>query len=233
VTTLLNSLADLVAAATAAPHAVLAIGPDWLSAQGLLERFGTAAFLVSVFIIFAECGLLVGFFLPGDSLLFLLGVFIGAGKIDVNIFVAAIVLTIAAALGNITGYWIGAKAGPPLFNRPNSRLFKQEYVDATAKFFDKHGPRAIFLARFVPIVRTFITATAGVARMDFRVFLIWSVLGAIAWAAGLTIAGYYLGGIDIVANNIETVLIVVVLISVLPIVFEYVSHRRKRGSESA
>jgi len=233
VTTLLTSLPDLLAASTIAPDATLALIPDWLSAQGLLERFGTAAFLISVFVIFAECGLLVGFFLPGDSLLFLIGVFIGAGKMDVNIVVAAVVLTIAAALGNITGYWIGAKAGPPLFNRPNSRLFKQEYVDATAAFFDKYGPRAIFLARFVPIVRTFITATAGVARMDFRVFLIWSALGAVVWAGGLTIAGYYLGGIDFIANNIEKVLIAVVLISVIPIVFEYVNHRRKRGGETA
>ena len=142
--------------ASAVPSIVSTLGPDWLDPQNL-DRFGTAAFWIALGIIFAECGLLIGFFLPGDSLLFMVGLFIASGVIDIPIQVACLLLSIAAVAGNLTGYWIGYRAGPPLFNRPDSRFFRQEYVDKTHGFFDKYGSRAIVLARFVPIVRRLTT----------------------------------------------------------------------------
>ncbi len=207
---------------------VRGLGPDWLNPETMLTSLGDIAFWVVLGIIFAECGLLIGFFLPGDSLLFVTGLFIATGAIGINIWVASLLLVIAAIAGNITGYWIGAKAGPQLFNRPDSRLFKKEYVDKTHLFFDRYGARAIIMARFVPIVRTFITAIAGVGRMDFRRYLIFSIIGAVLWAGLVTIAGYFLGNIPFVRNNIELILILVVVISIVPIIVEWVRHRRQR-----
>ena len=206
--------------------AVPAIGPDM---QQLLTDLGPIAFWVVVAIIFAECGLLIGFFLPGDSLLFITGLLIAQGIIGMNIWVGSIILIIAALVGNVVGYWVGHKAGPALFRRPDSKLFRQEYVDKTHHFFERYGARAIVLARFVPIVRTFITAVAGVGRMDFRRFFIFSAIGAVLWAGLVTIAGYFLGNIPFVKNNIELILILVVVVSVLPIVVEWIRHRRERA----
>ncbi len=205
-----------------------ALGPDWLNPETLITNLGDVAFWVVLGIIFAECGLLIGFFLPGDSLLFITGLFIASGGISINIVLACLLLFIAAVLGNVVGYWIGYKAGPSLFNRPDSKLFRKEYVDKTHEFFDKYGGRAIILARFVPIVRTFITAIAGVGRMDFRKYLIFSAIGGFIWAVGVTLLGYYLGNIEFVKKNIELVLIAVVLISVIPVAIEILRHRRER-----
>ena len=205
--------------------AVPAIGPDM---QQLLTDLGPIAFWVVVAIIFAECGLLIGFFLPGDSLLFVTGLLIAQGIIGMNIWVGSLILVIAAIVGNVVGYWIGYKAGPALFRRPDSRLFRQEYVDKTHQFFERYGARAIVLARFTPIVRTFITAVAGVGRMDFRRFFIFSAIGAVLWAGLVTIAGYFLGNVPFVKNNIELILLLVVVVSVIPIVMEYVKHRRAK-----
>ncbi|MBK9739179.1 MAG: VTT domain-containing protein [Actinobacteria bacterium] len=207
--------------------AIQALGPDL---EGWLRSLGDIAFWVVLGIIFAECGILVGFFLPGDSLLFITGLLIATGAISLNIWVASLLLVIAAIAGNITGYWIGYKAGPALFNKPDSKLFRKEYVDKTHHFFDKYGARAIILARFVPIVRTFITAVAGIGRMDFWRYLTFSAIGAVLWAAGVTIAGYYLGNIEFVKKNIELILIGVVLLSVIPIIIEFVRHRMQRSA---
>lgn len=211
---------------------VTALGPEWLNPETLLTALGDIAFWVVLGIIFAECGLLIGFFLPGDSLLFATGIFIATGFISMNIWLAALLLTIAAVLGNITGYWIGYKVGPTLFRRENSRIFKREYVDKTQVFFEKYGARAIVMARFVPIVRTFITAIAGVARMDYRTFVTYSAIGGVIWAAGVTLAGYFLGTIPIVRNNIEVILILIVVVSVVPMIFEYAKHRREKRSQA-
>jgi membrane-associated protein len=207
---------------------VRSLGPDWLNPETMLTNLGDIAFWVVLGIIFAECGLLIGFFLPGDSLLFVLGLFIAAGSISINIWLACGLLFIAAVAGNVTGYWIGYHAGPPLFNRPDSKLFKKEYVEHTNRFFARYGARAIIMARFVPVVRTFITATAGVGRMDFKKFFFFSAIGGFIWAVGVTLAGYFLGNIEFVKNNLELILILVVFVSVVPIVFEYVKHRRQR-----
>lgn len=208
-----------------------ALLPDWLDPQTLLESLGPYAFWGAVFIIFAECGLLIGFFLPGDSLLFVVGLLIAQGSIPIPIGLAVVILSIAAILGNMTGYWIGAKAGPPLFNKPDSRFFKKEYVDKTHEFFEKYGSRAIILARFVPIVRTFITAIAGVAAMNYRKFVIYSAIGGILWAAGVTLAGYFLGTIPFVQNNLEIILLAVVAVSVIPIVIEVIRSRREAAQD--
>jgi len=211
----------------AAAASVQALGPSWMDPQTLIDNLGDVAFWVILGIIFAECGILLGFFLPGDSLLFITGLCIASGLISLNIWVASILLIIAAIAGNLTGYWIGYKAGPALFKKPDSKLFRKEYVDKTHAFFEKYGARAIILARFVPIVRTFITAVAGIGRMNFREYFIYSTIGAVLWAGLVTVAGYFLGDIDIVKNNIEKVLILIVLISVIPIVIEFIRHKRQ------
>ncbi len=205
---------------------VRALGPDMFE---LLSPFGTIGFWIVVAIIFAECGILIGFFLPGDSLLFITGMLIAAGIININVYLAALILIVAAILGNITGYWIGHKAGPALFNRPDSRLFKQEYVDKTHEFFERYGARAIVLARFVPIVRTFITAVAGIGRMDFRRYITFSIVGAVLWAGLITLLGYFLGNVTFIKENIEYMAIAIVLVSIVPIVIEYVKHRRQQS----
>ena len=203
---------------------------DFLDPENILNWLGPLALIGVIFIIFAECGLLIGFFLPGDSLLFITGLFIAQGFIDTPIWLACLLLAAAAVIGNATGYWIGYKAGPKLFNRPDSRFFRKEYVDKTHEFFERYGPRAVVLARFVPIVRTFITAMAGVGRMDFRVYMIYSAIGGILWGAGVTFLGYLLGNVPFVKNNIEIILISVVAISVLPIAYEYIRHRREAAA---
>ena len=195
----------------------------------MLTNLGDIAFWVVLGIIFAECGLLIGFFLPGDSLLFLTGLFIASGAISINIWVGVTLLFLAAVIGNLTGYWIGYKAGPALFNKPESRIFRQEYVDKTNQFFNRYGGRAIIMARFVPIVRTFITAVAGIGRMDFGKYALFSAIGGFLWAVGVTLAGYYLGNIPFVEQNIELILILVVFVSVVPMIFEYIRHRRQRA----
>ncbi len=219
---------------TLAPVAIaapVALGPSWLDPQQLLENVGPWALLVAALVIFAECGLLLGFFLPGDSLLFTVGLFSHGsdelGKLPQNIVVCCVVLTVAALAGNIVGYEIGRLSGPAIFNRPDSRIFKQEYVDKTVDFFDRYGARAIVLARFVPIVRTFITVTAGVGQMERRKYFLFSGIGAVLWATGVTVLGYLLGGVEFVRGHIEVMLIVVVLISVIPVGFEVLRARTK------
>ena len=216
---------------------VSALGPEWIQPTYILEKFGTAAFVAVLVIIFIECGLLA-FFLPGDSLLFVTGLFIAnaaAGKtpgIDIPLWEACVLLSIAAVAGNLSGYWIGFKAGPSLFQRPDSKLLKPEFIERTHAFFDKHGVSAIVLARFVPVVRTVITAMAGVGRMNFRTFATYSAVGGVLWAAGLTILGYFLGHIEFVQKNIELISILIVAVSLLPALVEWLRARRESSTET-
>ena len=207
----------------------LALGPSWLDPNNLIDTFGTIGLLIAVFI---ESGLMVGFFLPGDSLLFTAGLLSSRGHLA-PIWVLCILIPIAAIAGDQTGYWIGRRFGPPLFNRPDSRLFKREYVDQTAAFFEKHGPRAIILARFVPIVRAFVPVMAGTSKMHYRTFLIYDIVGGILWGAGVTLLGYFLGQIDWVENNIEKILLLVVFVSVVPVIIEIVKAKRSADSHQA
>ncbi len=205
----------------------LALGPSWLDPEQLLRMLGPYVLVGLCLIIFAECGLLIGFFLPGDSLLFTAGLFVANGIIGTPIWLVCLLLTVCAVVGNVVGYFIGFTVGPALFNRPDSRLFKREHVDKTHAFFDKHGPRAIVLGRFVPIVRTFITAIAGVGRMDPRKYFTYSIIGGIAWATGVTLLGFWLGRITFVKDHVELILIGIVVLSVLPLVIEAVKARRE------
>ncbi len=209
----------------------LALGPEWLDPERLIVWLGPAALIGLCLIVFAECGLLIGFFLPGDSLLFTAGLFVATDAIDAPLWLVCTLLVISAVLGNVVGYWIGRVAGPAIFNKPSSRLFKQQHVVRTQVFFDKYGARAIVLGRFVPIVRTFITVMAGVGRMDPRRYFTYSIVGAVAWAAGVTLLGFWLGGFEVVRANIELMLIAIVVVSVLPIVIEFIRARRTTPSE--
>ncbi|MGH3515296.1 MAG: DedA family protein [Pseudonocardiaceae bacterium] len=203
----------------------VALGPSWLDPGQLLRMLGPYVLVGLCLIIFAECGLLVGFFMPGDSLLFTAGLFVANGLIGTPIWLVCLLLTGSAVLGNVVGYYLGYRAGPALFNRPDSRLFKREYVDKTHAFFDKYGARAIVLGRFVPIVRTFITAVAGVGRMDRRKYFTYSILGGVGWATGVTLLGFWLGGITFVRNHVELILIGIVALSLVPILIEALRAR--------
>ena len=203
------------------------LGPEWLDAANLITTivkwFGPWAILGVMLVIFAETGLLVGFFLPGDSLLFTLGMFVGTGAVGVHIWVAAPLVWLAAVAGNQTGYLIGRKAGPAIFNKPDSRLFKQEYVERTSDFFERHGGKAVTLAQFVPIVRTFTPVIAGVGKMHYRHFVTFNVVGATFWAFGITWLGYFLGSFDWIRENIDTMILVIVFISVGPMLASAIS----------
>jgi membrane-associated protein len=205
------------------------LGPDWLNADTLLRQLGPSAFWVSLLVIFVECGLFI-FFMPGDSLLFTIGLAIqNPGQLvdlRINIIVACLVLTAAAFLGNVVGYEIGRAVGAPLYTR-GGRLLKPEHFDKAHAFFEKHGSKAIVLARFVPVVRTFITAVAGVSMMDRRRFFTYSFVGALLWATGVTLMGYFLGQVAFVRDHVDVMLILIVAISLVPVAVEYVLHRNR------
>ena len=214
----------MIALLSSAPSPEL-LGINWLDPQYLLNHFGDYALWGAAAIIFAECGLLIGFFLPGDSLLFTVGVLVSQGHLSYPLWLCCLVLSAAALAGNACGYGIGALAGESIFDRPNSRLFKQQYVVRTHAFFEKYGNRAVVLGRFVPIVRTFITVMAGVGTMGFRRFMAYSAIGAVLWASGVTVLGYFLGQVDFLRAHIEVLLLILVAISLLPIAVEYLRHR--------
>ena len=217
-------------------HGVVSLGPEWLSPENLIGLFGAFAILGVCAIVFIETGLLVGFFLPGDSLLFTAGLLMATGVIQTPIWIAAPLIGLAAFIGDQVGYQIGKASGPRVFNRPNSRFFRQEYVDKTHEYFERFGGRTIIIARFIPVVRTFAPVVAGVAKMPYRTFVTYNVVGALLWGVGVTLLGYWLGGFEFVQNYIEPILIAIVVISAIPIFIElgraFRNGRRKR-SESA
>jgi membrane-associated protein len=213
----------------------LALGPSWLDPNALLDNFGIWGLLL---IVFAESGLLIGFFLPGDSLLFTAGLLAATGTIQFNVALLVALLIVCAFVGNQVGYFIGRKAGPALFNRPDSRLFKRENVDKAHRFFEKHGGMALVLARFVPIVRTFVPVIVGVAGMQRRRFVLFNAVGAVLWAGGVTTLGYILGDrVPWVQENLDVIFIVIVLISVVPLIIEflkgYTARRKGRNNSDA
>lgn len=203
----------------------LALGPSWLEPEQLISTLG---FIGILFIIFAECGLLLGIAFPGESLLFTAGLLLSDGTyLNQPLWLACLCLWIAACLGNYVGYLIGRRTGPAVFSRPNSRFFKQSYVDRTSDFFERFGGRAIILARFIPIVRTLITYMAGACRMNLRTYMIYSIIGGAIWAGGVTALGYQLGSVEFVRDNIEKIMIGIVIISLLPIALHLRSERRR------
>jgi membrane-associated protein len=208
------------------------LGMDWMDPNWLLEHFGEELFWLSLAIIFVECGLFFPF-LPGDTLLFAMGLFIAAERIDVFPgpvgveLVAALLLFMAAGfLGNVAGYEIGRKIGPPLYER-DGRILKKKYFDQTTAFFDKHGNKALVIGRFVPFVRTYVTVVAGVTRMDRTRFFLWSAVGAVLWVLSITLLGFFLGStFESLGENIDKAIIVILAFSVVPIVYEWWKHRR-------
>ncbi len=217
---------------------LLALGPNFLKPEFWFDKAGAAALWVVAAIIFAETGLFIGFFLPGDSILFFTGFLTSSAALDPSspfhqfavhlppLPVVMLVLFIAAIVGDQVGYLFGRKVGPALFSRPNSRFFKQEHVAKAHDFFEHHGPKSIMLARFVPIVRTFTPIVAGVSEMDYRTFTTYNVIGGFAWTVGVTLLGHFLGQVSLIRDNIEYAIMVLIGISLLPMVFEYLRHRR-------
>jgi membrane-associated protein len=212
---------------------VLAAG-GFLDPKSLIDDVG----LWGVFaVVFAESGLLVGFFLPGDSLLFTAGFLASApSSVDEALHLPLGFLLIgtfvAAVAGDQVGYLLGRRAGPAIFRRPDSRFFRQENVDKAHAFFDKYGAKTIVLARFVPIVRTFAPVVAGVSRMNYRTFVTFNVVGGFLWAIGVTLLGYFLGQVDVIEENLELAILTVVAISLLPIARELWLSRRQRRAAS-
>ncbi|XAS65841.1 VTT domain-containing protein [Pseudarthrobacter sp. So.54] len=209
--------------------------PDWLNPQVFLADPALAPWVVLLVcgIIFAETGLLIGFFLPGDSMLFTAGLLVATGTIKVNLWAFVVMIIISAIVGNQVGYLIGSKAGPAIFNKPNSKLFKRENVESAHAFFEKHGGKALILARFVPIIRTFVPVIVGVAQMSKRKFFVFNVIGAVLWGGGVTLLGFLLGDtFPWVRENLDIIFIAIVLVSVVPIAIEVVrGFVAKRQSE--
>jgi membrane-associated protein len=210
------------------------LGMNWMDPIWLLDRFGQELFWISIVIVFIECGLFFPF-LPGDTLLFAMGLFIATVQIDifgghhsVDLLAALVLFSLAAFLGNVCGYEIGRWIGPPLYER-DGRILKRTYFDQTQTFFDKHGNKALVIGRFVPFVRTFITVVAGVTRMERRRFFMWSAVGAVLWVLTITLLGYFLGTSPIgdwLKKNIDYAILLLLALSVIPIAFEWLRHRR-------
>jgi membrane-associated protein len=210
---------------------VLSLIPSFLDPENLLDKGGL---VLLTLIVFAESGLLVGFFLPGDSLLFFAG-FLSSdagGRTLPGIGWIVLCVVAAAIAGDQVGYMFGRRVGPPLFDRPKSRLFNPANAVKAQRFFERHGPKTIVLARFVPIVRTFAPIVAGVGSMRYRTFVTYNVAGGLLWGAGVTIAGYFLGEIDLVKDNVEIAAIVLVALSLVPVAVEVIRHRRHAAATS-
>ena len=202
---------------------------SYLNPQNLLDAAGSAALIVACIIVFVECGLFVGFFLPGDSLLFTVGILISTGVIKAPLWLSIVALAACAILGNITGYRLGEVVGARLLQRPDGRFFKRRYVEETNEFLTRHGRMSIVMARFTPIVRTFITAVAGVAGMRRREFITWSVVGGVLWTASMTLAGYGLGSIAFVKEHLELIVLAIVVVSFIPVAHTFLKERRSRA----
>ena len=200
-----------------------------LDLQGILRDLGPLAMVIVCLIIIAETGLLVGFFLPGDSLLFTVGLMIGTDLLDVPIWLACILISASAIVGDQLGYFIGRKAGPAVFKRPNSRFFSQKNADRAQQFFVKHGAKAVIFAHYVPILRTFVPVAAGVGKMQYSYYLRNNLIGAISWGIIVPLIGFFLGQIPFVRDNVILVTVTLVAISLIPVVLEVIKARRKNS----
>ena len=200
----------------------------------VITRYGTWTYLILFLVIFMETGLVVTPFLPGDSLLFAAGTFAALGAL--NITLMFLLLFAAAVLGDTVNYWIGRRIGPRVFDM-NVRWLKREYLERTHRFYERHGGKTIFLARFIPIIRTFAPFVAGVGEMSYGRFLAYNVVGGLVWTAGFTFLGYFFGNIPIVRENFSFVVVGIIFISVLPIVYEFIASqlrgRRARAKNGA
>jgi membrane-associated protein len=219
----------------------LLLGISWLDPAYLQAEYGAAFIYLALLIVFVECGLLFPF-LPGDTLLFALGIFIAGGNVTgfttfglsnepLELVLAMAALVVAAFLGNVAGYGIGRRLGPPLYER-DGRVLKKKYLDQTAGFFDRHGNAALVVGRFVPFVRTYVTVVAGVTAMERRRFLVWSAVGAVLWIVSLTLLGYFLGlAVPALGENIDYVTLAILAFGLLPLAYEWLKHRRQHRRE--
>jgi membrane-associated protein len=207
----------------------MALGPTWIEADFLIETFGALGILAVVFV---ESGLLVGFMLPGDSLLFTAGLLSANGTLPA-LWILLVTIPLAAIAGDQVGYAIGRRAGPAIFSRPESRFLHPDHIERSSEFFERYGARTIVLARFVPIVRTLAPVMAGASSMRYRTFLAYNVIGGVAWGAGVTTLGYVLGQVAFVEANLEPIILLIVALSVAPIAVELLRARRaKRRAEA-
>jgi membrane-associated protein len=191
----------------------------------LVQEYGVWIYAILFVIIFAETGLVVLPFLPGDSLLFVTGALCGMGSLELQILMP--LLIVAAFSGDNTNYWIGRLLGLRLLNHASQKLIKHEHLEKTHLFFDKHGGKTIIFARFLPIIRTFAPFVAGIGTMNYRSFVMFSVMGSVAWIGSLTIAGYFFGNIPIIKNNLTLMVIGIVIASFIPAILEFIKHRRQ------
>ena len=194
----------------------------------LTQQYGMWIYAILFLIIFSETGLVIFPFLPGDSLLFVAGALCGIGALDFSILVPLLIL--AAFMGDNTNYWTGRLIGKNLVKIGNSRFFKHEHLDKTHAFYKKHGGKTIIFARFLPIVRTFAPFVAGIARMHYRQFMLFSATGSVAWITFFAIGGYFLGNIPVIKNNLTLMILVIVFISLVPAMLEYIRHRRAQNT---
>ena len=227
----MSALWDLQTIAMSGVQPML-LGIEWMDPNWLLDRFGTALFWISLLIVFVECGLFFPI-LPGDTLLFALGLFIATGQLDlfpgppiVELLIAMAALTAAAFLGNVVGYEIGRAIGPPV-RKHDGRIIKKKYLDRTVEFFDEHGSQALVIGRFVPFVRTYVTLVAGVSEMERVKFWLWSAIGAVLWVLSIMCLGYFLGqAFPWVADNIDYLILGLLVLTVIPIWYEWRKNRR-------
>jgi membrane-associated protein len=193
-----------------------------------LNTLGPLGLLVACLMVFAETGLLAGFFLPGDSLLFLVGLNLGTIWHDVPIWLACLSISLAALAGDQTGYWIGRKLGAAVFNRPNSKFFSHSNVERAHSFFERYGSKAVILAHFVPVMRTFVPVAAGVGEMSWRKFTGYNLIAVVGWGTGVTLLGYFLGGIKFVSDHVTYVTLAFIVISFIPLALEVLKALRKK-----
>ncbi|MDN0123641.1 DedA family protein [Yersinia aleksiciae] len=192
----------------------------------LVAQYGVWVYAILFLILFCETGLVVTPFLPGDSLLFVAGALASLPSNDINVHIMVALMVTAAILGDAINYTIGRVFGEKLFSNPDSKIFRRSYLDKTHQFYEKHGGKAIILARFVPIIRTFAPFVAGMGKMSYRHFATYNVIGALVWVLLFTYAGYLFGNVPIVQNNLKLLIVAIIVVSILPGVFEVWRHRR-------
>lgn len=192
----------------------------------IIQTYGVLTYALLFGIIFLETGLVITPFLPGDSLLFVAGTLAATNILQIHWLVASLI--VAAILGDTVNYWIGHHIGSRVFNKENSRFFKKEYLEKTREFYSKHGGKTIILARFVPIIRTFAPFVAGVGKMHYGQFLSYNIVGGLLWVCLFTLGGYFFGNLSIVKKNFHIVIVVIIFLSVLPAVIEYLKHRQEK-----
>lgn len=197
----------------------------------VIELFGFWTYAILFLVIFAETGLVVVPFLPGDSLIFVIGAFAALGHL--NIVLAYVVLLTASILGDTANYWLGHKLGAKVFSRENSKLFNKKYLTKTEEFYEKYGGKTIIIARFVPIVRTFAPFVAGIGSMKYSVFILYNIIGGFLWVTSILIAGYFLGNLPVVKDNFEYAVYIIILLSISPMLFEFAKHKLQKRKEKA